>query len=67
MEIEVLKKSKVKRNIVIALITIFIISAIVLQFTRAKYRVTDTVSLINGTVNYAPYDFKIMAMYQERD
>ena len=67
MEIEVLKKSKVKRNIVIALIAILIISAIMLQFTRAKYRATDTVSLINGTVNYAPYDFKIMAMYQEND
>ena len=67
MKIEKLKESHVKRNIVIVLIAVLIISAVILNFTRAKYRVTDTVSLINGTVNYIPYDFKIMAMYQESD
>ena len=67
MEIGRLRRSHVKWNIVIVLIAIFIISAIVLNFTSARYRVTDTVPLINGRVNYTPYDFKIMAMYQESD
>ena len=67
MEIKVLKKSKIKRNIIILLITMLITSAVVLNFSSAKYRVTDTASLINGTVNYTPYDFKIMAMYQKQD
>ena len=65
MEIERLRRSKVKRNIFITLIAVLIITAIVLQFTRAKYRVTDTVSLVSGEVNYTPYDFKMIAIYQE--
>ena len=67
MEIERLKVSHVKRNIVIGVFAVFIISAIVLNFTRAKYRVTDSIEIVNGTVNYTPYDFKIMAIYQESD
>ena len=67
MEFEVLKRSHVKRNIAIGTIGVLIISAIILNFTSAKYRVTDSVPLINGTINYTPYDFKIMAMYQEDD
>ena len=67
MEFEVLKKSHVKRNIVIGVVAVLIISAIILNFTSAKYRATDSVPLINGTINYKPYDFKVMAMYQESD
>ena len=67
MEFEVLKRNHLKRNIIIAVIVISIISAIILNFTSAKYRVTDSIPLINGTINYKPYDFKLMAMYQEQD
>ena len=42
-------------------------SAIILNFTRAKYRVTQSISLVNGTINYTPYDFKMIAMYQVND
>ena len=38
MEFEVLKKSHVKRNIIIGGIAVLVISAIILNFTRAKYR-----------------------------
>ena len=63
MTFETLKRSHLKRNIIIALIAIGIISAIVLNFTRAKYRTTQSMPLINGTINYAPYDYKAVAMY----
>ena len=67
MKIETLKRSSLKRNIAIGVIVVLIISAIILNFTRAKYRVTQSIPLVNGTINYIPYDFKIMAMYQESD
>ena len=44
-----------------------VISAVILQFTRARYRVTESIPLVNGVINYTPYDFKIMAMYQQNE
>ena len=63
MNFEVLKRSHIKRNIIIALIAIGIISAIVLNFTRAKYRTTQSIPLINGTINYELSDFNLIGAY----
>ena len=67
MEIETLKKSHLKRNIVIAVVLVAIISAIILTFTKAKYKNTESIPLVNGTINYTPYDLKMVAMYQEEN
>ena len=67
MEIETLKRSHVKRNIVIAVVVVAIISAIILTFTKAKYKNTESIPLVNGTINYTPYDLKMVAMYQEEN
>ena len=63
MEIEVLKRSHIKRSIVIGVFIVFIISAIILNFTSAKYRVTDTIPLINGEVNYKVPDLNMVSLY----
>ena len=63
MEFEVLKKKYLKRNILIAIAIVFIMSAIILSFTQAKYRVTESIPLIQGTINFSPSDFNIVAMY----
>ena len=63
MEFEVLKKSHLKRNIMIGVVAVLIISAVVLQFTHAKYRVTKSVPLANGVVNYTLPDIRIVALY----
>ena len=65
MEFEVLKRSHLKRNIIIGLFAVAIISATVLNFTQAKYRVTESIPLINGTIHYTPYDLNLVAMYQQ--
>ena len=52
MEFETLKQSHLKRNIMIGVVAVLIISAVVLNFTRAKYRVTQSIPLVNGTINY---------------
>ena len=63
MKIETLKKSHLKRNIIIGVIAVLIISAIILNFTRAKYRVAQSIPLVNGTINYSLPDLNIVGLY----
>ena len=63
MTFETLKRSHLKRNIIIAVAIIFMLSAIILTFTRAKYRVTQSMPLLNGTINYTLADLNIVEMY----
>ena len=62
MEFQTLKKSRLKRNIIIGVVAVLIISAIVLNFTRAKYRITQSIPLVNGTINYSASDLNIVAI-----
>ena len=62
MNFEVLKKSHLKRNIIIGVIVVVIISAVILNFTRAKYRVTESIPLVNGTINYTLPDLNVIAI-----
>ena len=62
MEIETLKRSHLKRNIIIGVVVVAIISAIILNFTRAKYRTTQSIPLVNGTINYSAADLNIVAI-----
>ena len=63
MEFETLKKSHLKRNIIIGAVGVLIISAVILNFTRAKYRVTQSIDLVNGTINYTLPDLNIVGLY----
>ena len=63
MKFETLKQSRLKKNIIIGVIAVLIISAIVLTFTRAKYRVTESIPLVNGTINYTLPDLNIVGLY----
>ena len=63
MKIETLKKSHLKRNIIIGVVAVLIISAVILNFTRAKYRVTQSIPLVNGTINYSLPDLNIVGLY----
>ena len=63
MEFETLKQSHLKRNIIIGVVVVLIISAVILNFTRAKYRVTQSIPLVNGTINYSLPDLNIIGLY----
>ena len=65
MKFEVLKRSHLKRNIIIGILVVGIISALVLNFTRAKYRTTESIPLVNGTINYELSDFNLIGIYIE--
>ena len=63
MEFQVLKRSYLKRNIIIAVVIVLMLTAIILTFSRAKYRTTQSMPLIQGTINYTLADLNIVAMY----
>ena len=67
MNFEVLKKNHLKRNILIAVVVVFVLSAIILNFTRAKYRTTQSMPLIQGTINFSPSDLNLMAVYLNKN
>ena len=52
MNFEVIKRSHVKRNILIGVLVVLILTAIILTFTKAKYKITESIPLVNGTINY---------------
>ena len=62
MEFQTLKKSHLKRNIIIGIMVIGIISACILTFTRSKYKNTQSIPLVNGTINYSLADLNIVAI-----
>ena len=63
MNFEVLKRSHVKRNILIGVAIVFILSAIILTFTKAKYKITKSLPLVNGTINYDLSDLNLIGVY----
>ena len=65
MEFQTLKRSHLKRDIIIGVVCIAIISAVVLNFTRAKYRTTQSIPLVNGTINYELSDLNLIGVYIE--
>ena len=62
MVFEVLKKSHLKRNILIGVVVVAVITTVILNFTRAKYRTTERIPLVNGTINYSLADLNIVAI-----
>ena len=63
MKFEVLKQSHLKRNILIGMGVILVLTTVILTFTRAKYRTTQSIPLVNGTINYSLADLNIVALY----
>ena len=62
MKFEILKKTYLKRNILIGVLVVGVITAVILNFTRAKYKTTQSIPLVNGTINYSLADLNIVAI-----
>ena len=65
MKLEKLKESHLKRNLLIGIVIIGILVTIVLTFTKARYRVAESIPLVNGTINYDLADLNAVAVYIE--
>ena len=67
MEFEVLKKSHLKRNILIGVLIVGVFCTVVLNLTRAKYRVTESIPLVTGTINYKVSDLNLVSLYIQNE
>ena len=65
MNFEVIKRSHIKRNILISVVVVLMLTAIILTFTKAKYKITESIPLVNGTINYELSDFN-WSLYPRR-
>ena len=62
MEFQILKRSHLKRNILLGIGAVLIVSAIVFGFTSSKYRVVQRGTLINEAVNSPVLDSDMVAI-----
>ncbi|MCX4254440.1 MAG: hypothetical protein OSJ63_04125 [Bacilli bacterium] len=67
MKFEVIEKSKKKRWIIGSIAVIGLISIGIYAGSYAKYQNIEDIKLVEGNINYKPYDFKMMAMYKSDD
>ena len=67
MKLEKLNINKNKRIIISLVIFIVLIVTITLLTTRSKYRVTQSLELAKGTVNYTIPDFNLIDVYVEEN
>ena len=66
MQFEVLHRSKKKKFLIAGCLVVVVLLAIVFSVSFAKYRVTKSMQLMTGTVNFSPYDFNLVAMYLDK-
>ena len=66
MKIEKLGKNH-RKEVIGGLIVISVIGILVVNLTKAKYQNIEDIKLVEGNINYKPYDFKMMAMYKSDD
>jgi hypothetical protein len=67
MKFEVIEKGKKKRWIIGSIAVIGLISIGIYAGSYAKYQNIEDIKLVEGNINYKPYDFKMMAMYKSDD
>ena len=67
MKFEVIEKGKKKRWIIGSIAVIGLISIGIYAGSYAKYQGIEDIKLVEGNINYKPYDFKMMAMYKSDD
>ena len=57
-----------KNKIIISLSVFIILGIIVFSLaSKARYKVSENVQLVSGTVQYKPYDFSIFAMEEQKE
>ena len=68
IEFETLHSNKYRIHFLIGFVCVVVLLVVfIVGRSQAKYRVTQSIPLVNGTINYTPYDFKLVAMYQQND
>ncbi len=66
MKIEKLSKGSFIKTSIIVILFISIIGVIFINKSKAKYRVTQSIQIVNGTVNYKVPDLNVLALYKQK-
>ena len=66
MKIEKLGKNH-RKEVIGGLIVISVIGILAFNLTKARYQRVEDIRIVEGNINYKPYDFKMMAMYKSDD
>ncbi len=67
MKPEKLKQKHTKRNIIIGITTITVLTASIITITKANFRTTESIPLVNGTINYDLADSNLVGVYINSD
>ena len=68
MKFEKIGSISYKKGILVGVILAFLLVVVINLFTSlAKYRLTESVKIVESTVSYSPYDFKIMEIYKQKE
>ena len=67
MKLETLKSFKLKKLIIPVVIVLCLIIVITTFTSKSKYVYVDSIPIIDGTVNYTPYKYKIIKQYKQKD
>ncbi len=67
MKLEKLSKGRFIKTSIIVLVVISVVGVIFINKSKAKYRVTQSIQIVNGTVNYKPADFSLISINLQED
>ncbi len=67
MKIEKLSKGKFIKTSIIVLVVISIFGVIFINRSKAKYRVTQSIQVVSGEVNYKVPDLNVLALYKQKN
>ena len=65
MKLEKLSKGRFIKTSIIVLVFISIFGVIFINRSKAKYRVTQSIQVVSGEVNYTNPDLNVLALYQQ--
>ncbi len=67
MKIEKLSKGKFIKTSIIVLVVVSIFGVIFINKSKAKYRVTQSIQVVSGEVNYKVPDLNVLALYKQKN
>jgi len=64
MKFETLKGESLKKKIIIGGAVVIVIAlALIISTSLAKYKVTESIKIVEGTINYTPFDYRVEGIF----
>ena len=64
IEFEILHSNKHRIYLLCGIVCVVVLMVtLIVTTSKAKYRTTQSIPFIQGTINFSPYDYKTVAMY----